>query len=101
MFGRDAHEGGIDDWRASAEFVRVAQLTSIEEGISSVLEETPIPANAPIVAGGIGANEIEAIAERLGRAHVEFGELAGAAEDCRSWATACAPAVSVAQLMPR
>ncbi len=58
MFGRDAHEGSLDDWRASAEFVRIAQLTSIEEGISAVLAETAVAANAPLVAAGIGASEV-------------------------------------------
>jgi probable H4MPT-linked C1 transfer pathway protein len=101
MFGRDAHEGSVDDWRASAEFVRVAQLTSIEEGISAVLAETAVAANAPLVAAGIGASEVASIAERLGRPYVEFGDLANAADDCRTWATACAPAVSVAHLLLR
>ncbi len=58
MFGRDAHEGTPDDWRASADFVRMAQLTSIEEGTIDVLAATPIPPAAPIVAAGIGATEV-------------------------------------------
>jgi probable H4MPT-linked C1 transfer pathway protein len=101
MFGRDAHEGTLEDWRASAEFVRIAQLTSIEEGISAVLADTAITANAPLVAAGTGASEVACIAERLGRPHVVFGDLATAADDCRTWATACAPAVSVAHLLSR
>lgn len=101
MFGRDAHEGSLDDWRASAEFVRIAQLTSIEEGISAVQADTSVAANAPLVAAGIGANEVASIAERLARPYVEFSDLANAADDCRTWATACAPAVSVAHLLSR
>jgi len=101
MFGRDAHEGSLDDWRASAAFVRAAQLVSIEEGAGEVLSEIPIPTNAPLVAAGIGASEVASLAERLGRPYVEFGDIAEAAEDCRAWATACAPAVSVAQLLSR
>lgn len=99
MFGRDAHEGSLDDWRASADFIRTAQLASIEDGIADVLGETRLAHHAPIVAAGIGAEEVRVIAMRLGRDCFAFGELANADPECRDWATACAPAVSVARLL--
>jgi probable H4MPT-linked C1 transfer pathway protein len=101
MFGRDAHEGSLDNWRASADFIRTAQLTSIEEGIAEVLAVTPVPPAAPIVAAGIGATEVATIAARLGRPCIAFSDLANADAACRDWATACAPAVSVAHLLSR
>jgi (4-(4-[2-(gamma-L-glutamylamino)ethyl]phenoxymethyl)furan-2-yl)methanamine synthase len=101
MSGRDAHEGSLDDWRASADFVRMAQLTSIEEGIGEVLAVTPIPPAAPIIAAGIGATEVTAIATRLGRSCVAFSDLANTDTAFSFWATACAPAVSVAHLLSR
>jgi hypothetical protein len=64
-----------------------------------VLSRTPLPDAAPIIAAGIGAADVSVIASRLGRRVVAFSDLANAAPGIELWATACAPAVSVALLM--
>ncbi len=99
MFGRDAADGSLEDWREAAAFLRDAQMRSILEGCDTVLGATPVDIRAPVVAAGIGAAEIAALATRLGRPSVEFGSLADADEPCRLWATRCAPAVAVALLL--
>jgi probable H4MPT-linked C1 transfer pathway protein len=97
-FGRDAAEGNLEDWQAAARFVEERQLASINEGALQVLAGSPLPAAAPVIAAGIGRDVVERVAKRIDRPTVAFGELIGAADDCRLWATRCAPAVAVAAL---
>ncbi len=101
MFGRDAADASLEDWRVAAKHFHDEQMRSILEGCEAVLGATPLEAGAPIVAAGIGAGEIRALAQRLGRSSLEFGMLANAEESCRQWATHCAPAVAVALLLER
>jgi probable H4MPT-linked C1 transfer pathway protein len=98
MFGRDAADGTLEDWRAAAAAIRDTQLASILEGCRDVLAATPLPAEAPVVAAGIGAGDVEEIAVGLQRKCLTFGELVGA-ESRRLAATHCAPAVAVALLL--
>jgi probable H4MPT-linked C1 transfer pathway protein len=98
MFGRDGLDGGLDDWRASAAFVREEQMRSILDGCLEVLGATSLPETAPLVLAGIGAQAASEIASRLGRPSIAFGEIANADAPCRLWATYCAPAVAVALL---
>jgi hypothetical protein len=74
-------------------------MRSILEGCEAVLGATPLDAGAPVVAAGIGAGEIRALAAHLGRSSLEFGTLANAEQPCRQGATHCAPAVAVARLL--
>ena len=97
-FGCDAPDATLDDWRAAAGDIAGQQMREIRSAIEEVLQATALPANAPIVVAGIGANAIETIARNIGRRSLRFGTLAGAADDCREWATRCAPAVAVALL---
>jgi probable H4MPT-linked C1 transfer pathway protein len=99
MFGRDAADGTLEDWRAAAAGIREMQLASILEGCRQVLAATPLPAAAPVVAAGIGAGDVAEIAHQLQRKCIAFGDLVGAAESCRLWATRSAPAVAVALLL--
>ena len=99
MFGRDGADGGPEDWREASAFVREAQLATILEGCLEVLDAAALPAGAPVVAAGIGADEVAEIAGRLGRRSVTFGELANADDGCRLWATRSAPAVAIALLL--
>lgn len=99
MLGRDAADGTPSDWRTVASFIREQQLRSIHDGVLQVLSRTDIEAEAPVVAAGIGASDVAVIAARLERRVINFKELAGAAPEIAAWATACAPAVSVAMLM--
>lgn len=98
MLGRDAQDGAPEDWRAAAAHIREAQLRSIHDGAARVLSATPLPPEAPVVAAGIGADDVGEVARRLGRDVIRFGRLVEADASCAPWATACAPAVSVALL---
>ena len=98
MFGRDAAEGSVEDWRAAARFVVERQLEAILEGALQVLSAAPLPVDAPVVVAGIGADVAGAVASRLGRPCKAFGELVAAAHDCRVWATRCAAAVAIGLL---
>jgi (4-(4-[2-(gamma-L-glutamylamino)ethyl]phenoxymethyl)furan-2-yl)methanamine synthase len=99
MLGRDAAEGTAADWHTVASYVREEQLRSIHDGALQVLSRMPLPETAPVIAAGIGAADVSVIASRLGRRVIAFADLANAAPDIAPWATACAPAVSVALLM--
>jgi uncharacterized hydantoinase/oxoprolinase family protein len=99
IFGCDSADGTLEDWRASAASIRQAQLESILDGCREVLRATPLPAEAQIIAAGIGAYEVAAIAVGLQRKCLTFGELAGATA-CPIAVTSCAPAVAVALLLP-
>ena len=100
-FGRDASDAATDDWRACARQVADRQIAEVHAAIHEVLSASALPAGAPIVAAGIGALEIGALATSLGRASINFGTLAAATPDCSEWATYCAPAVAVALLADR
>ena len=97
-FGRDAADAAAEDWRACAQAVADRQIAEVRAAIYEVLSASALPANASIIAAGIGAAEMSALARRLGRPSIDFGELAAASPDCREWATRCAPAVAVALL---
>ncbi len=99
MFCRDAADGCLADWRASAAAIRACQHGSILDGIAQVLAaQTDLPQDAPVVAAGIGAPEVHGLARSLGRPCLDFGQLTGATEAAALWATRCAPAVAVALL---
>jgi probable H4MPT-linked C1 transfer pathway protein len=99
MLGRDSRDGTAEDWRAAAAHVRELQIRSIQDGAARVLTAHGLPKEAPVVAAGIGADDIGEIARRLDRKWIRFGTLTKSDPACESWATACAPAVSVAQLL--
>jgi probable H4MPT-linked C1 transfer pathway protein len=100
MLGRDARDGTDAAWLAAASHVREVQLRSIQDGATLVLSGAQVPSDAPVIAAGIGAADVDEIARRLGREALRFGVLAGAEPACEAWATACAPAVAVALLLP-
>jgi probable H4MPT-linked C1 transfer pathway protein len=99
MFGRDAHEGTLEDWRLSASVIAEAQMRSLHEGAEQVLRGTPLSDAAPVVTAGIGWEAANALALRLGRASISFGALIDAAPECRLAATHSAPAVAVGLLL--
>lgn len=98
VFGRDAADGSIEDWRAAARFIAERQLASIVEGAHQVLTGAPLPEGSPVIAAGTGAELIAGVASRLGRPWIAFADLIGTANDCRAWATRCAPAVAIGLL---
>ncbi|MDH4981096.1 hydantoinase/oxoprolinase family protein [Hyphomicrobium sp. D-2] len=97
-FGRDAAEFSADIWRLSAAEIAAQQMDDIADAIQHVLATSKLPADAAIIAAGVGAFEIAALAQRLNRQHLSFADIANADESCRDWATRCAPAVAVALL---
>lgn len=97
-FGRDAVDASIEDWRAAARDIADQQAREIGFAIEEVLAATAMPASAPIVAAGVGAEVIATLARGIGRDCQRFGSLAQANDDCLTWATRCAPAVAVALL---
>ncbi len=98
MLGRDANEATLSDWQTVAAYIREEQLRSIHDGALHVLSRAALPANAPVIAAGIGAADVAIIAARLDRPVIPFADLAGAPPELAAWATACAPAVSLALL---
>jgi probable H4MPT-linked C1 transfer pathway protein len=99
MFGRDAADGSLADWCQAALEIREVQHRSILEGCDKALGAARLPETAPVIAAGIGADEVALLARRLGRTAVGFGELVEAADGCRQAATHAAPAVAVALLL--
>jgi probable H4MPT-linked C1 transfer pathway protein len=96
MLGRDAEEGTAGEWRTVAAYVREEQVRSIHDGAVQVLSQAELSESAPVIAAGIGAQDIAAVAARLNRKVVSFSDLVGAPAGLAPWATACAPAVSLA-----
>jgi len=99
MLGRDARDGTDRDWRIAAAHIRELQLRSIHDGAARVLSAADLPSAFRAVAAGIGADDVAEVARRLGCEVIRFGALAKADAACEAWATACAPAVSVAHLL--
>jgi (4-(4-[2-(gamma-L-glutamylamino)ethyl]phenoxymethyl)furan-2-yl)methanamine synthase len=97
-FGRDASEALIGDWQVAARNIATQQMHEIGAAIEEVLAAAALPTGAPIVAAGIGADEIAKLAVDAGREVNRFGDLASATDECRTWATRCAPAVALAVL---
>lgn len=98
-FGRDAADASADEWRVAARDIANQQAREIGSAIEEVIRSSALPADAPTIAAGIGAGVIEAAAHKTGRPCHRFSELANASDDCREWATRCAPAVAVALLI--
>lgn len=96
-FGRDAEMRHLSKWQAAAAHIREAQLRSVYDGAIQVLSRPGIDVDC-VVAAGIGAPVVDAIARRLGLASVAFGDLIDADDTCRRDATHYAPAVAVALL---
>jgi probable H4MPT-linked C1 transfer pathway protein len=97
-FGRDGGDAGLDDWRTAARAIADRQMGDIKTACTQVLTATPVRADAPIVAAGIGAPLLAALAADLGRPCIPYADLVDAAPDARVWVTRCAPAVAVALL---
>ncbi len=97
-FGRDAADASLEDWQAAAGDISARQLGDISAAIGGVLAAAALPPVAPVVAAGIGAGEVTALAQELDREVVLFGRLADADQDCSDWATRCAPATALSIL---
>ncbi len=98
VVGRDAHEADDAAWLELAKYFAEAQLRAIADAATQVLSAGAVSAEAPIVAAGIGADILRELSRRLGRSHVNFGDLIGAAPQAALAATHFAPAAAVAVL---
>ena len=97
-FGWDIEDAALDDWQAAARDIADQQEREIAGAIAQVLADAELPADAPIVAAGVGADVIAGIAAGAQRKAIAFADVARAGDACRTWATRCAPAVAVALL---
>ena len=97
-FGRDRADASDEDWREAARGIAEQQGVDMRAACRGALAATRIAERAPVIAAGIGAMLAERLAADLGRPCRPFGDIANATDDCRTWATRCAPAVAVALL---
>ena len=100
MIGRDAGDAGEADWHGLAVWFAEMQLRQVHDGALLVLSGAGLPADAPVIAAGVGASIVQLLAERLGRRCVSFAGLFGdgAVAGGVNWVDGCAPAVAVALL---
>ncbi|CAB3749140.1 hydantoinase/oxoprolinase family protein [Paraburkholderia humisilvae] len=108
MIGRDAADASTDEWRAFAQTWRLEQLRTIGATVAQVRDAHPALADAPLVGAGCGRFLVAELARRMGRAYVDFSELAGGVcsasahadtHELNEWIATCAPSVAVALLM--
>ncbi|MBA4172074.1 MAG: hypothetical protein C0511_05330 [Hyphomicrobium sp.] len=99
MLGRDASDAPTAAWLIAAGFVQQEQMRSIEDGVRLVLSAHHMPAGAPIIAAGIGAEAFDLMARALGRPWMTFGALVAAQPDVARKATWSAPAAALAVLL--
>lgn len=99
IFGCDAGDAKLDDWLIAAREIADVQQRSIIDGCRQVLAASTVSDAAQVVAAGIGADVVAAIAKSAGRGSITFGEIAGASDAAALGATRCAPAAAVALLI--
>ncbi|HEY3224632.1 MAG TPA: hydantoinase/oxoprolinase family protein [Pseudolabrys sp.] len=98
MVGRDVDDADASAWTALAQYFAEAQIRAITDGGMLVLSEGQLPANAPIVAAGIGAGLLQEVARRLSRDCIEFEALINITPGVRTKVSSVAPAAAVAIL---
>jgi (4-(4-[2-(gamma-L-glutamylamino)ethyl]phenoxymethyl)furan-2-yl)methanamine synthase len=96
MVGRDANDG--TDWTALARWFAEAQIRTITDAALLVLSRGELPAEAPVVAAGIGTAVVAEVARRIGRTSIGFETLLDATPQARIPASHCAPAAALALL---
>jgi probable H4MPT-linked C1 transfer pathway protein len=98
VFGRDADDAPMEEWRGAAREIADKQMEEIRLGAASVLAQFKQLSDAPVVVAGVGGSQIAALMAQQGKKIVRFSALANTMPDCDDWATYCAPAVAVALL---
>ncbi|MFM7084826.1 MAG: hydantoinase/oxoprolinase family protein, partial [Hyphomicrobium sp.] len=98
MLGRDQNEGSEDEWHVSALYVREQQIKTLSDGLLQVLSQTTLSQSAPVIAAGIGEEEVFALASRFNKLSLSFSSCIHCPPELKKWASACAPAVAVALL---
>jgi probable H4MPT-linked C1 transfer pathway protein len=98
MVGRDAGDADAEQWAALARWFAEAQIRAVADGALLVLSQCTLPADAPIVAAGVGASVLREVARRIGRDCIDFDTVLDVTPQARAAASACAPAAAVALL---
>jgi probable H4MPT-linked C1 transfer pathway protein len=123
VIGRDARDADEKEWREFAQSWRHAQMQILTANLARVLAAHLSLRNAPLIGAGCGRFLIQAMAQREGRAYIDFAELVDAngatgangptgaadASDAHNprkdalaeWIATCAPSVAVALLLAR
>jgi (4-(4-[2-(gamma-L-glutamylamino)ethyl]phenoxymethyl)furan-2-yl)methanamine synthase len=98
IVGCDAGDADAPVWKALAQYFAEAQIRAITDGAMLVLSQGRLPADAPVVAAGIGVGLVREVARRLSRECVEFATLVDVAPSVRAAGASAAPAMAVAIL---
>jgi probable H4MPT-linked C1 transfer pathway protein len=98
MLGRDLGDAGLADWIAVASYLAERQLAEIEVAASALILREELGPEAPVIGAGCGRFMASRVAQRLGRAYRDFGEMINCDEKVREMAGRSAPAVAVALL---
>jgi hypothetical protein len=98
VVGRDSGDADPSAWIALAQYFVETQIRAITDGGTLVLSRGELPASAPIVIAGIGADWLREVARRLSRECIDFDALIDVSPDARPTVSAVAPAASVAIL---
>ena len=98
MIGRDLDSATEAEWRALAAALRAAQLERIMAAAVRQVDRAGLPADAPVVAAGVGRFLLRDLALQLGRPWVDFGDLLPVSAAVRGRVADCAPAAAVAIL---
>jgi probable H4MPT-linked C1 transfer pathway protein len=96
MVGADDADADDRAWTALAQWFAEMQMRSVIDAVMLVDSQHLLPADAPVVAAGIGAHVVENVAQRVGRSCVAFDALLDGAPPARAAALHCAPAAALA-----
>jgi len=98
MVGADNADADDQAWSALAQWFAEMQMRAIIDAIMLVNSQHMLPADAPLVAAGIGAHIVLEIARRIDRGYVAFDSLLDVEPNARATASQCAPAAALALL---
>jgi len=96
--GRDRRDASLADWRGAAQLLATEQMDDIRRALLAACNLTGVAIDAPVIAAGVGARQVFALARHVRRPAHAFAEIANATPECAEWATRCAPAAAVALL---
>ncbi len=98
MLGRDLEDADMGEWRVLAAHLAACQLGQLQDAAATVLSRFPLPAEAPVLAAGVGRFMIADLAARLRRPYLDFASLVSGDAAIADRAACCAPASALALL---
>ena len=101
MLGRDLSDAGLLAMIDVAGHFAACQVAEIEAAAAALLAREQIAPDAPVIGAGCGRFIAQQVAQRLGRAYIDFADSIACAPDTREMAAVCAPAVAVGLLAER